>query len=421
MGPFCRFVLTSCTLTAALIAVTAGAETLSIDQAVERGLESNLGLMAKRFDVAMARADVITASLRPNPNIALGADYQDVLGSNFAHNPKNGAGPPEADGRLEIPIETFGKRKLRMEVAGHAKAVEEELLLDAARRLVYEIQSTCVDLVLARERVDLARKNLDVLREVVELDSARVKDGDIPEVDLQRSRLAALGYEVEVRAAMRDRTIPRTRLWLLLGAKSGVKQIDVGGGFRHDTPPPLTELQRDAQESRPDLQALERAEQGANADVRLQNALAKVDVDLGIGYHYQYGYANGQSLGFFLSVPLPIFDRNQGGIERANQRTMQVGVELQALRAALEREVENAYERYLTARDQLQLLDGQMVGAARDVRDTNDYAYRHGGASLLEFLDAQRAYNDTMRTRLEAAAEYARALYLLESVSGRKL
>jgi cobalt-zinc-cadmium efflux system outer membrane protein len=158
----------------------------------------------------------------------------------------------------------------------------------------------------------------------------------------------------------------------------------------------------------------------AQAELKLQQAGARQDLTLGTEYRRQQGI-NGKSnsLGFFMELPIPLFNRNEGEIERARQEQRQTELRLQAHEQGVVAEIDTVYQQYAAARDLLQTMDRTMLGQARDVREITDYSYRRGDATLLELLDSQRAYNETMQAYNEARAEYARALYLLDSVSGK--
>jgi cobalt-zinc-cadmium efflux system outer membrane protein len=124
-------------------------------------------------------------------------------------------------------------------------------------------------------------------------------------------------------------------------------------------------------------------------------------------------------MGFFLSAPLPVWNRNQGEIERAKREEVQLQARIRALRAQIESEVQTAYDQYLGAQKLVERIGTDMLAQARDVRGITEYSYRRGEASFLEFLDAQRAYNDTVQSFNDARADYARSLFLLESVSAK--
>jgi cobalt-zinc-cadmium efflux system outer membrane protein len=183
----------------------------------------------------------------------------------------------------------------------------------------------------------------------------------------------------------------------------------------------LLSARNEAFERRPDLRALAAAEVRADADVELQRALSWIDMNVGVMFHHQYGYADASSLGFFLGIPLPFFDRNQGEIRRAHQSREQTLARTRAFRASLDEEVATAIAEYATARGLLEAIEGGMTAEATEVRDTSEYAYRRGEVSFVEFLDAQRAFNRTMRSYQQAIARHAVARYRIDWVTGRSL
>ena len=121
----------------------------------------------------------------------------------------------------------------------------------------------------------------------------------------------------------------------------------------------------------------------------------------------------------YVSVPLPLFNRNQGEIARAHEEERQAGGRTRALEADIAAEVQAAYTNYSAARDVVDTIESQMLTRARDVRATTEYSYRAGEASFIEFLDAVRTFNETIKSYNEARAEYARSLYELDATAGR--
>jgi outer membrane protein, heavy metal efflux system len=241
-------------------------------------------------------------------------------------------------------------------------------------------------------------------------------------VELLRSRLAALQFENSVRQAELRQRSALTRLQVLLGRPRLSPAIEITGDLRHDaTVPSLDEAHRAAAELRPDLRALERDVARSRIELRSQLAQGKVDYVLGAEYRRQEVTARSNSLGFSLSFALPVFNRNQGEIERARQEQRQAELKLRAQQLSIAGEVDAAYQQFETARGLLQNIETRMLQQARDVRQITEYSYRRGEASLLELLDAQRAFNETMQGYNEARAEYARSLYLLDSASGKAI
>jgi outer membrane protein, heavy metal efflux system len=167
------------------------------------------------------------------------------------------------------------------------------------------------------------------------------------------------------------------------------------------------------------LQALKRDEARSTADIRLQMAQGKVDFTLSSQYHWQFDNAKGHSIGLFFSAPLPIFNKNQGEIERARQEQQQIQARIRALEHDIHAEVENAYQQYTATRELLENVERNMLTQARDVRQTIEYSYRRGEATFVDLLDAQRAFNDATQSYNEARADFARSLYLIDSISGK--
>jgi cobalt-zinc-cadmium efflux system outer membrane protein len=391
---------------------------VTIGQAVQEALDRNLGLLAERYNLNIAEARIITARLRPNPVLSVGWDYQDLLGTGFS--PTNQAGPGEANSRVDFVLERGGKRRRRIEVAQNARSVAQLQLLNTTRALILDVESAFVDIQLAKENLALARDNLKAFNGIVEVNSTRVRVGDLSKVELVRSRVAALQFQNAVRQAELKLRIARNRLQKLMGRALLSDAFDTVGGLRRDTVAlNVADILKQALDLRPDLLALNRDQARSLADLRLQLAQGKVDYTVGVQYHRQYDNATGNSLGFFFSAPLPVFNRNQGEIERARREHQQIEARMRALKQDIDQEVQNAYQQYLTARELLESIERDMLDQARDVRDTTEYSYRRGEASFVELLDAQRAFNDTRQSYNEAGAEYARNLYLIDAVSGK--
>ncbi len=393
-------------------------EKLALKEAISEALEKNIGLMAERANINVAEARVITARLRPNPVVTMTADHLDLLGTGF--NDINGGGPTELNFHTDFLVERAKKRQLRTEAAQAAVSVAELQVLDAMRGVVLDVENSFLDALLARESLALARENLKSFERIVQINSDRLRAGDVPEVEVIRSRLAALQFENSVRQAELRLQSALVHLQVLLGRKRLTSKLEVAGDFRRDQEiPSLDDLQQAALTLRPDLRAVNRDIARTELEVRSQVAQGKVDYVVGTEYRRQQVNAKSNSIGVTLSFALPVFNRNQGEIERARQEQRQVQLRAQALRYSISGEVETAYQQFKTASALLENIESRMLRQAKDVREITDYAYRRGEATLLELLDAQRAFNDTMQGYNEARAEYARGLYLLDSTTGK--
>jgi cobalt-zinc-cadmium efflux system outer membrane protein len=396
---------------------------MTVDQAVAVALEHNLDLLALRYDVDIAAARIVTARLLRNPFVVGGIDYLDLLGSGFKNDPTNGAGPSEGNVHLDYPIELGGKRRKRIAYAKADRSVSELLLLNSVRELRFAVQSACVQVLLEEALLELGKKDLAIFQGIVEINENRVRTGDLAEAELMRTRLAARERANGVRLSELSVRLARLQLQLLLGRDANGSLVDVSGPLRRD---PLegaefAVVQSEALEHRPDLRALAAAERRSDADVQLQRALGWIDMNIGVTFHRQYGYADGNALGFFLGIPLPFFDRNQGEIQRARQTLEQSLAQSKAFRVSVDREVADALSEYAAARELLETIEGGMTKEASDVREASEYAYRRGEISFVEFLDAQRAFNETMRSYQEVLASYALARYRIDYVTARSV
>ena len=181
----------------------------------------------------------------------------------------------------------------------------------------------------------------------------------------------------------------------------------------------LPALRAQAVRQRPDLEALRLDQARSTADTRLQIAQGKVDFTVSGEYHRQRApSAIGNQYGIYVSAPIPIFNRNQGEVERARTEERQIEAKIHALDLEVSSDVQTAYQTCSAARDVMTAVETQMLTQARDVRAATEYSYRRGEASFVEFLDAVRAFNETMQSYNEARADYARSLYTLESATG---
>jgi cobalt-zinc-cadmium efflux system outer membrane protein len=323
--------------------------------------------------------------------------------------------------RTDFVVERGGKRDRRIAVAEQSRSVAELSVLDTTRRLILDVEQAVLDVLAAKATLALAEQNLDSLNSVVELNVLRVRAGDLADVELVRTRLAALQYRNQVLQRRSEQRVARTRLQLLLGRSSVSPLVDVTGDLRRELLPlSLSELESRALTLRPDISGLRAEQVRTQYDLQLALATGKADFVFGTEYRRQQGLAGkSNSLGLFFSVPLPVFDRNQGEIARVEREQQQIQAQIRALEAEILNEVRTAYEQYTTSRELLESIEGDLLTRARDVREITDYSYRRGEASLLEFLDAQRAFNETMDTYYEARAGYARSLYTIESITGK--
>ena len=400
---------------------TAAAQSaLTIDQAVQQAVDRNLSLIAERLNLSVADAAIVTARLRPNPVLSGGANSLDWLGTGF--NEINGAGPPEYSVRIDMPFERGRKRELRTEVAASARRVAEAQLADAVRRVKLDVTVAAIDVLEAKAKLRLSRENLEALSRLVELNERRLISGALPPLEVTRSRVAMLQYRGSVKAAELNVTQARLKIHALLGRQptDPLADIDDALGVPPAAQPAnLDALQAAARTFRPDVRALHDDQARSQYDLRLQVAQGRVDYTVGAEYRRQQGVnGKGNLAGLFFSVPLPVFNRNQGEIARAEAEQEKADRSVTALETNVASEVASAYEEYETARQLLGDIERELLKPAADARAGTAYVYQAGATSLLDVLDAQRAFNETMDAYYTAQAAYRRAEARLSLAAG---
>ncbi|MBZ5632912.1 MAG: TolC family protein [Acidobacteriia bacterium] len=410
-------------LVVGLVLAVAPLPAITIDQAVQEALQNNPGLLAEKLGIPVAETAVITARLRPNPVVSASSDHLDWLGSGFSE--VNGAGPTETALRIDFPFERAHKREYRVDTAGYAQKIAEARVADSIRRLRLDVTLACIDVMEARARLDLANDNLKSLEAVVQLNETRLKGGAIPPIELTRSRVAMLQFRSNVKTAELALTTARIKLQTLLGRAPGEMPVDISDPLKIPIPPAapaLDQIRACALSVRPDIQAARLDQARSQSELRLQLANGKVDYAAGAEYRRQQGVnGTGNSVGFFFSVPLPVFNRNQGEIARVSSEEVQLQKQMDALQSQVSGEVTGAYREYETARQLIGDIESDLLGLSQEARNTTTYVYQAGAGSLLDVLDAQRAFNETMSTYYDAQADYRRAVSRLAAVVGEEV
>ena len=411
----------NCILLLGLTALTVSAQQLpdrvTILQAVQEAVDHNLNLLSERYNISIADARIITARLRPNPVVTGGIDYIDFLGQ---FTPDKNVGPTEYNLRTDFILERGGKRERRIEVAKDAREVAQLQLLNATRSLVLDVQNAFVDVLQANDNLTLARENLAAFQSIVDVNTNRVRAGDLAKVELTRTQVARIQFQSAVRQAESKLRVATNKIQTLMGRAMPSPTFTVEGELRRDTDPVVLEtVNAQALELRPDLQALRKDQARSQAEIRNQIAQGKVDLTVSSMFHRQFYNGTSDTLGFFVSAPLPVFNKNQGEIERARQEQRQILARIKAAEAGVQDEVRNAWIAHNTSRELLTSIERDLLDQARDVRATMEYSYRRGEASLVEFLDAQRAFNDARQSYNDARADFARSLYTIDSISGK--
>jgi cobalt-zinc-cadmium efflux system outer membrane protein len=380
---------------------------LTIDDVVALALRANPALRAKGFELRATQAGEITAGLRPNP---VGTVLAEQLGNRATD-------PGQYTVNVGQPIETGGKRRRRLESARAATRVTSWELADVRRQVTYQAKKAFNDALVAQATVALARQNLATIDDVLRVQRYRAERGDISELELSRIQLQRFAFERDLADAEQALRAAKIALRAVAGAEAIPEDFDIAGALEYrDVPATREALLRVALANRPDLRAAEAAREKARADVNLARANAWWDVTPQLEYQHIPGA--GDTVGVGVSIPIRLFDRNQGEIARTQAEVKRADALRDAAYVEALAEVDTAYAALRSERGKAQALRDTYLPRAQQARDTVEYAYRRGGLSLLDFLDAQRTYRETSLEYLRALGNYWTAVYRLESAVG---
>jgi cobalt-zinc-cadmium efflux system outer membrane protein len=401
-----------------LLASAASGQTtvlLSLDQAIDLALTHNHQLKATRTQTQQNQAQEITAGLRPNPVLAWDALFVPLFSpQNFGLDTL--VNTQQFDMGVSYLYERGGKRQRRVDAARNATSVTRYQVSDSERGLIFNVAQQFIGAELAASNLAFAQKDLESFEETVKISEARYQAGDIGEGDLLKIKLQLLQFQTDVSAAQVARVQALAMLRQLLGYDAVPADYDVAEKLAYQ---PLTvnldDLRLRALQSRPDLLAAQAGVRAAQSQINLAKANGKVDVTTSLSYSH---VSDLSSLSAAFSVPLPVFDRNQGEIARTRFAFTQADEQANAAGEIVLTDVRSGYEAFATNRHIVQLYDSGYLKQAEDSRDISEYAYKRGAASLLDFLDAERSYRATQLAYRQALANYLLSIEQLKQVVG---
>ena len=383
---------------------------------------ANPTLQAARIGIHVSQADEITAGLRPNPQFTFTAD-------GFQLTPYAGVWRP-LSGLVKSPgvsqlIERQNKRELRKDSARQATAIATSQVADQERNLLFNLRGAFVQTLQHKAILALAQEDLSYYDQVLRVSRDRKQAGDISQVDLDRLELQRVQYETDLQTAMVNLRTAKIQLLTLLNDRTPVEQFDITGPYDFpDQIVSLGEFRRGALDTRPDLKAAMQSVEKAKTDHRLAWANGSADPVVGTWYSRNPSFNNPfdyNTLGANVSIPIRIFDRNQG--EKA--RTALEITRAQRLRDATEAQVfSDVDSAYATISSNLSLLrtyKAHYLQRAAQVRDTVLFAYQRGGASLLDFLQAQQEYRSVQLNYLSLIGSYLTAASQLNLAVGQEV
>lgn len=392
---------------------------LSWDQLKEQFEATNPALRAARIGVNKSRAAEITAYLRPNPDFTLSSDGTQISSYAGHWQPFTGT---QISSALSYLVERQGKRELRLESARKATAVALSELEDQERTLIFNLRTAFVQTLQQKAVLALANENLEYYDRLLNVSDDRYRAGDIAQMDLDRLQLQRVQFETDQQTAIVNLRTAKLQLIQLLNERTPVEEFDITGSFEYtESPITLEQLHQTALANRPDLKAAVQAVDKARTDHRLAVANGSTDPTWSAWWTHNPSFNNPydyNTLGVSVSIPLRIFDRNQGEKART-QMDIERNERLQdAAQAQVFNDVDSAFTTLNGNLTLLRSYKARYLAQASRVRDTVSFAYQHGGSSLLDFLNAQNDYRSVQLNYLNLVGAYMTAAGQLNMAVG---
>jgi cobalt-zinc-cadmium efflux system outer membrane protein len=368
---------------------------LTWEQVVAKFRAANPNLRAGQLNIAESKASEITAYLKPNPNLSVGLD-QLVL---FNGNPYRPFGIALPTAGLDYLHERQHKRELRLASAKEGTAIAESQQDDLERTLLFSLRTAFVQVLQAKALLANARENLDYFDKELQINQDRFKAGDIARVDLDRIQLQRVQYESDYQTAQVNARTAKITLLMLLNDRTPVDRFDVSGPFAfQERIHALDDFHAAALVARPDLRAALQAVEKASTDPTVYT---------GIG----------------VSIPLRIFDRNQGEKARTQIDIAHAERQKEAAQAQVFSDVDSAYYTMQSTVNQLRsyISASGYLETAKRIRDTMSFSYQRGQAALVDYLDAQKDYRATEVAYINLVGAYLNAAGQLNMAVGREV
>ena len=388
---------------------------LTLEDALKLATRENFTLRAAQFEYQATRANEVTAGLIPNPSFSyLGEQLNEPASPSAGH----GTGQ-QYTVTIGQTFETGGKRQRRLDSARAATLVAGHLLTGVEQQVLFQVKKSFTDVLTAKAALELAEQNLKTIGEIENIQSVRAKKGALSELELLRIQVQQYTFQRDAADSRQAVLAAKNSLRTFAGPDQIADAYDVVGkldfrDFNFNKP----DLYALARANRPDIRAAEATREKARADINLSKANAWWDLTPLLEYRRD---GKIDTVGVGISFPLRVFDRNQGEIARTAAEARSVEATYQGIVAQALSEVDTALAAMLTERQKVTTLRDSYLPKAQKAREIVEFAYRRGGTSLLDFLDAERTFRETSLEYLRSLGNYWTAVYQLELAVGSSL
>ncbi|SNB45520.1 TolC family protein [Geobacter sp. DSM 9736] len=409
-----------CILTSA--PVRAEEQTLPLPQVIEYSLQNNGDLKAFRDEKGIRDAGKVRAGLLPNPTLDFEAATGALTGSSS-----------ESALSLGISQEFLlaGKRDKRLAIAERELEIYRWQLADRERVIREEVKSAFYDVLLAEQRIALTDRSIALSRQLLDITRERLAAGDIPELEMNLAKVELArseGARIENAKALNQN---QSKLLNLMSLPTE-KQFAISGNLDSATnlTKTLADLKQLAHGERPDVKALEAEKRRGEADSILAEAEGVPNLTAGLAVNreatsIEVGGIEAKDkdyiIGLRLSMPIPVFDRNQAGVQEARAKRSSAESRLLATRRNVNREVETAYASYLNSEKILSMYKADIIPQLEENLKLTQDAYSLGEVGILAVIQEQKKFFEVSDGYLTALHARQLALVKLESAVATEL
>jgi cobalt-zinc-cadmium efflux system outer membrane protein len=394
---------------------TPGKRLITVTDAVGIFLQQNLQLVAARYDVDMVEAEKLTAHLRPNPEVSVG--FSDIP-LNFS---RDFIKPHTFSYGISQTIELGGKRQKRMDAADADSEQARAEFQTVVWQLTNDVKKKFYAVLLAKSLFDLSKENQKTFADIVERTKQVFQSGEISGLELQQLEIEKFKFDTDVANSERDYELALRDLRVALGGDYRAMDVEVAGAIDYyqlyDFS--LSDLHEKALAARPDLKAAQLSENAADAAIRLQDAQKIPDVTVGAGVEQVPGEGNTYNVG--VSVPLPVFNRNQAERAKAQIQKLKAQNDQRQITNLVLSDVDKALVAFDIQKKRIELYRTGILTKVTDIQTLTEFSLKAGESSTLELLDAIRTRRDTLAGFYQTLFDYQMSLLDLELATATPL
>jgi len=375
---------------------------ITFQDALVTARKNNPFFLARKYNTDLAKADIITASLRPNPSLNLSAEQ--VINSKYFEENTGALDPANRQSNIQAGkiLQVTGQRKYKIHKAEKDVDVESANLSDFERNLLFDVANQWLDAWFAFEKLEIVQRakiNSDTLLNVNQI---RLRNQVITTTEFLRTSIKADQYALMLRKSLQEYISELFSLKQLLGTSDSIMISDTEPVFRTKLPSTLDSAIIYALNNRTDLLINQKAIEAAKVNLDLQKAIAFPQPEIGLNYNPQNKVPY---LGAYLQFPIPVFDRNQGQVTRAKLQITQSESYLKACQARVQNEVRSAYMEFQTNQATYQKYN-LIYRQSESVMNTVRLSYLKGGTTILDYLEAERDWFEMQNQYYEALYDF---------------